>query len=137
MEAHDRVRAYIEKHDRLVELLGVKIEEVAPGYAKVSLTVEEKHMNAAGVCQGGVIFTLADLAFALASNSHGKMALGLDVSISYLRAVPLGERLVAEAFERHLGGRTGLYTLIVKDSQGREVAFAKAMAYRFDKPFPP
>ena len=138
MDVPTRVKQYIEENDRLVKLLGVEIEEVREGYAKVSLRVEEKHMNAAGVCQGGVIFTLADLAFALASNSHGKVALALEMSISYLKAVPLGERLTAEAKEEYLGKRTATYIITVFTEKGEKAAILKGTAFRFvDRDFPP
>ncbi len=138
MDSPSRVREYIERNDRLVGLLGVNIEEVREGYARVSLKVQERHMNAAGVCQGGVIFTLADLAFALASNSHGVVALGMDVSISYLRSALLGDVLTAEAVEEYLGKRTAAYVITVRNQNGEKIALAKSLAYRFpDRPFPP
>jgi len=132
-----KVEEYIAGRDRLMGLLGAEVLEVSPGYAKVALTVEDKHLNAAEVCHGGVLFSLSDLAFALASNSHGHLALALEVSMSFLRAVSSGERIVAEAKEEHLGKRTATYIMTVTDKEGKKIALTKGTVYRFDKPFPP
>lgn len=132
-----RVKEYIASRDRLVDLLGAEVLEVSPGYAKVALTVEDRHLNAAEVCHGGVLFSLSDLAFALASNSHGHLALALEMSISFLRAVSSGKRIVAEAREEHLGKRTATYIITVTDEEGKKVALAKGTVYRFEKPFLP
>jgi len=132
-----KVGEYISGRDRLKRLLGAEVLEVSPGYAKVALTVEDKHLNAADVCHGGVLFSLSDLAFALASNSHGYLALALEVSMSFLRAVSSGERIVAEAREEHLGKRTATYVMTVTDERGRKIALTKGTVYRFDKAFPP
>ena len=132
-----KVGEYISNRDRLRRLLGAEVLEVSPGYAKVALTVEDKHLNAADVCHGGVLFSLSDLAFALASNSHGQLALALEVSASFLRAVSSGERIVAEAKEEHLGKRTATYVMTVTDEKGRKIALTKGTVYRFDTAFPP
>lgn len=132
-----KVKEYISRGDRLVDLLGAEVLEVSPGYARVALTVENKHLNAAEVCHGGVLFSLSDLAFALASNSHGLTALALEVSISFLRAARVGERIVAEAREEHLGKRTATYIMTVRNARGEKIAITKGTVYRFDKPFPP
>jgi acyl-CoA thioesterase len=78
------------KNDRYAAMTGVEIVEVRTSYCKASLLVEDKHMNAANVVQGGAIFTLADLAFAVASNSHGQLALAINDNISFLKAACSG-----------------------------------------------
>lgn len=137
MEKAQKVKEYLRKHDRLVDLLGATVEEVKPGFAQVSLTVEDKHLNAAEVCHGGVLFTLADLAFALASNSHGQVALALEASFSFLRAAAVGDHVVAEAKEAHLGKRTATYIIELTRQGGEKVALMKGTVFRFDRPFPP
>lgn len=124
------------RYDRLVELFGITIEDVGRGYAKVSMKVEERHLNAAEVCHGGAIFSLADLAFALASNSHGTVALGIEASISYCRAATEGERLTAEATEEYLGKKTATYTIRVKNQDSKPVAVMKGTVFRFNEGFP-
>lgn len=133
----EKVREYMFKNDRLFSLLGARIMEMDKGYAKVELTVKEEHLNAAGVCHGGVIFSLADLAFALASNSHGKLALAIEVSITFMRSVSAGERIVAEAREVNLGKRTATYLMEVRNSENSLIALAKGTVYRLEKDFPP
>ena len=132
-----KVGEYTSQRDRLRELLGIQVVDVAPGYAKVALTVGEKHLNAAGVCHGGVLFSLCDFAFAIAGNTHGRMGLAIEVSISFLKAAGLGHELVAEAREVHRGKKIGLYLMEVTNQEGEKIALAKGVSYHFDKPFPP
>ncbi len=132
----EQVAREIERHDRLVDLLGITIEEVGPGRARVSLKVEDKHLNAADVCHGGVIFSLADLAFAIASNSHGTVALGIETSVSYTRAATLGEILTAQAEEEYLGKKTATYTVKVRNQDSKMVAIMKGTVFRFEEEFP-
>jgi len=130
------VKNHIGQHDKLIELFGMNIEKVEPGMAQVSMTVTDKHLNAASLCHGGAIFALADVAFALAGNSHGVMALALEVSINYLRPAKKGEQLRARAREESLGKRTGLYIVEVTNQEEKKVAFFKATAYRLEQHFP-
>jgi len=132
-----RVGDYTSQRDRLRKLLGAQVVDVAPGYAKVVLTVEGKHLNAAGVCHGGVLFSLCDFAFAIAGNSHGRLGFAIEVSISFFRAANLGDQLVAEAREVHMGKRIGLFTMEVTNQRGEKIALAKGVSYHFDEPFPP
>ncbi len=80
----------IFSRDRYAALTGIEIVEVGRGYCKARLKIEDKHLNAANVVQGGAIFTLADLAFAVASNSHGQLALAINVNISFLNSISSG-----------------------------------------------
>jgi len=130
-----KIREHIEKNDRLVDLLGIKILEASEGYAKVELEVDDRHMNAAEVCHGGVIFSLADLALAIASNSHGKISLAIETSISYLKSVSKGEKIYAEAEEIHLGNRTATYLMTVRNSKNEIVAIAKGTVFRMENKF--
>jgi len=122
-------------NDRYAALTGVQIEEVALGFCKTSLDIEDKHLNAAGVVQGGAIFTLADLAFAIASNSHGQLALAVNVNISYLRAKS-GGTLYATATEVCRPNRLGAYDVIVNDDEGEIVARFNGMVYRKKQKLP-
>ncbi|MBO8180216.1 MAG: hydroxyphenylacetyl-CoA thioesterase PaaI [Archaeoglobus sp.] len=133
----EKVREYMYKNDKLFELLGARILEMKEGYAKVEMVVKDEHLNAAKVCHGGIIFSIADLAFALASNSHGKIALAIEVSITYMKAAFEGEKLAAEAKEVNLGNRTATYLMEVRNSKNELVALAKGTVYRMDKEFPP
>jgi acyl-CoA thioesterase len=116
-------------NDRYAALTGVEIVEVGKGYCKTSLKLEDKHLNAANVVQGGAIFTLADLAFAIASNSHGQLALAINVNISYLNSVSSGT-LYATATEVNEPNRLGAYDVLVTDDRQRVIARFNGMVYR-------
>jgi acyl-CoA thioesterase len=113
--------------------LGVELIEVAPGYGKVAMTVRDDMLNSHDTAHGGAVFSLADAAFAVASNSHGPLAVALEVSINYVAPAHPGDRLVAEAREESLGRRIGVYQLKVIKEDGTLVAVAQATAYRKDQ----
>ena len=139
METHDleSIRAFIQEKDALISLFNMEIVHFSAGNATVRMNVKKEHTNAAMVCHGGALFSLADVAFALASNSHGTLALALDMSISFLRAVPVGETIKATCTERYRGRSTGTYIIEVEDSSGRLVALLKATAFRTQNPLIP
>ena len=88
---------YLNRYDRFAAGAGVRLVEIGDGYARAQMTVTEAHVNGGNVCQGGAIFTLADLAFAAAVNSGGLMTVGTSNSITYLRSARIGDVLTAEA----------------------------------------
>jgi acyl-CoA thioesterase len=126
----------IEKigRDPFARSLGIEIVELRAGYSKLSMTVREEMLNFHGIPHGGAIFSLADAAFAAASNSHGTQAVALQMSISYLAAVPVGTTLYAEATEEKLGKRTALYQIKVTDADGKLIASCQGLVYRQEKP---
>jgi acyl-CoA thioesterase len=130
----EEVKQLIEHRDRLISQFQMHILELKAGYAVVRMKVTEEHLNAAGSCHGGVIFSLADVSFALACNSHGTLALALDMSISFLRSVLPGSEITACCSERYRGKRTGSYTIEVTDNSHNLVALLKATAFRKDTP---
>lgn len=118
--------------------MGIAIDEIRPGYARVSLTLADWMTNVHGTAHGGMIFGLADVAFAAASNSHGTTAVALNMDIQYLSAGHPGQRLVAEAAEIDLTRRTALYRITVSDEEtGKQVAALHARVYRLDRPVLP
>ena len=117
--------------DTFAEQLGAKLVEVTPGCARVALTVRSNMVNFHGTTHGGVVFGLADMAFAAASNSRGQTAVALNMSISFLKATQIGERLEAVAEEQHQGGPIALYDIVVtRQPDGELVAKLQAMVYR-------
>ena len=90
------LKEYLSEGDRFARGIGAVLEEVRPGYARSVLTVEPRHLNAGGVCQGGVIFTLADLTFASIVNASGFMTPLTSGAIYYHRSAQLGDTLTAE-----------------------------------------
>ena len=108
--------------DRASPGLGIRLDEVGPGSARMSLTVGEAMVNGHGICHGGFIFSLADSTFAFACNSHGLRALTQHCAITFIRPAHLGETLTAEAVERTRGARSGIYDVRVTGSDGSVVA---------------
>lgn len=128
------IKAYFAK-DRYAALTGIEIIEAREGYCRASLTIEDKHLNALNVVQGGALFTLADLAFAVASNSHGQQALAINASISFLTGKTSGT-LYATATEIGKPKRLGSYDVLITDEKGEVVATFTGMVYRKNEKLP-
>ncbi len=122
--------------DRWAAAAGARLVEVREGYARATMRVRADHLNGVAVAQGGAIFTLADFAFAAAANSHGTVALALDVSITFARAATKGV-LTAEAREESLSRRTSVCNVRVTDGDGTVVALFRGTAFRKDDPIAP
>ena len=121
--------------DRFAAHCHIELVSVGPGEARARMALGPEHLNGVGVAQGGAIFTLADYAFAAASNSHGTIALAINVSISFLKAVKEGV-LWAEAREISKNPKLGTYTVEVKTEGGDLVALFQGMVYRKPEPLP-
>lgn len=124
----DSIAAVVHK-DAFARLVGIEIVELSPGHAKVKMVIREEHLNGLGVVHGGAIFTLADLGFAAACNSHGFDAVAVNVSVSYLKAAK-GGALYAEAKEVSPHGKLGACTVRVTDDAGDLVALFQGLSYR-------
>lgn len=108
-----KTSAAMATRDAAGQLLGIAVVDVAPGLATVRMFVRPDMVNSHGTCHGGIIFTLADTAFAHACNSHGPPAVAASASIDFLRPAPAGATLTAMAVEQFHRGRTGLYDVVV------------------------
>ncbi len=124
------------KEDHFAATSGVEILELRRGYARTALIIEDRHLNSVGITQGGAIFTLADLAFAMACNSGGQVAVAINTSLSFLRATTSGT-LTAEATEVSRSRRISTCTVEVTDEDGELVALFQGTAYIKSEPFPP
>jgi acyl-CoA thioesterase len=100
--------------DPFVTFLGAECVDAGPGTAAVRMTVGEQHMNFNGTCHGGVLFSLADTAFGLASNSHGRLAAAVDAHIGFTAPVSVGDELTATAREVNRSNRIGTYRVDVR-----------------------
>jgi acyl-CoA thioesterase len=118
----DEVARRIMATDRAAARLDITLDAAGPGTATLSMTVREEMTQGHGTCQGGVTFTLADTAFAVACNSHGEKVVAQHCSISYLAPAQIGDRLVAVAVERSRTGRSGLYDITVSRQDGAVIA---------------
>ena len=108
--------------DKASQGLGMEVLEVAPGRAKLAMTLTERMVNGHGLGHGGFIFTLADSALAFACNSYGFRSVAQQCSVTFLSPARLGMRLVAEATERHRAQRSGIYDVTVRDEIGTVIA---------------
>ena len=116
--------------DRATNALGMKIEAVRPGYARISMPVRGDMVNGHHICHGGLIFTLADSAFAYACNSYNKNTVASACHIDFLAPGKEGDTLEAEAVEQSQSGRTGVYDVTVRDSAGKTIALFRGKSYR-------
>jgi acyl-CoA thioesterase len=114
--------------DAMSRSLGISIVEVRPGYARLKMTVRADMSNSHSICHGGAIFTLADSAFAC--NSYNRSTVASGGSIDFVSPARIGDELTAEATERALPGRLGLYDVAVTDQSGRPIAFFRGRSYR-------
>lgn len=126
----DAVAAEMRRRDRVAEWLGIVLEEIAPGRARMTMRVRPEMVNTHGVCHGGLIFTLADTAFGYACNSHNLNTVAAGASIEFIAPARLGDALTAVAQERALTGRTGVYDVEVTDGQGRRIALFRGKSHR-------
>ena len=102
--------------------MGISLEEVNEGSASLSLTIIEQHINGHGICHGGIIFTLADSAFAFACNSRNIASVAQHATITFIEPAKLGDKLSACAEEISLVKRNGIYDVTVKNQNGRLIA---------------
>jgi acyl-CoA thioesterase len=118
--------------DRAAQAMGMVVQEVRAGYARVAMTVVESMLNGHDIAHGGAIFTLADTAFAYACNSRNAVNVALQCSISFSAAVRLGENLVAVGEQRGGGtGRTGVYDInVLRGADEELVAVFRGVCYR-------
>ncbi len=116
--------------DNASQALGMRIEAVRPGYARLSMTVREDMVNGHDICHGGLIFTLADSAFAFSCNSHNRATVALSAGIEFLAPARLGDELFAEAQEQALGGKTGVYDVAVWNQAEQRIALFRGKSYR-------
>jgi len=117
------------KNDRFADHVGIELLEVSEGRAKAKMEIQEHHLNGVNIAHGGAIFSLADLAFAVASNSHRTIALGINANISYLKAAA-GGTLIAEAKEVSLNLKLATYEVRVTDENNDLIAIFLGTVYR-------
>ncbi len=124
------------REEPMARKLGLRLVALDEGYCRVEMDVTEELANIFGMFHGGAIFSLVDEAFQAAANSHGTVAVALNLSITYLAPAEMGSRLTAEAREIHRTRRTGNYEIRVTDDSGRLIASSQALAYRKGEPLP-
>ena len=110
--------------------LGIKLLELGEGYSKVGMKFTPDMENFLGTAHGGAIFALIDEAFETASNSHGTVAVALNMNITYISSPSSGSRLIAEAREFSKTQKTAVYDIKLYDDQNRLIASCEALVYR-------
>jgi acyl-CoA thioesterase len=118
------------ERDQATRALGMTLDEIRPGYARMSMRVRADMLNGHATCHGGYIFMLADSAFAFACNSHNFNTVGAGCTIDYLAPGRAGDVLTAEAVEQALAGKTGVYDIAVSNQEGRKVALFRGKSHR-------
>ena len=126
----EEVSVALWSRDRATNALAMQILGVKPGYAMMSMPVLGNMLNGHRICHGGYIFTLADSAFAYACNSHNQNTVASACHIDFLAPAREGEVLEAEAVERSLAGRTGVYDVTVRVRGGKTIALFRGKSYR-------
>jgi acyl-CoA thioesterase len=116
--------------DRAARALGMRIDSVGPGRATLSMPVRGDMVNGHHICHGGLIFALADTAFAYACNACNRNTVASGCNIDFVAPGREGDTLQAEAVERSLSGRTGVYDVTVRDGAGNTVALFRGKSYR-------
>lgn len=122
------IREFI-KNDRFARLLGIELIEASEGRAKAKMEINENHLNSVNIAHGGAIFSLADLAFAAASNSHGNIAVAINAVIYYVKAAEKGV-LYADAFEVSRNNKIATYNINITNSYNELIASFHGMVYR-------
>ncbi len=116
--------------DQASQMLGMTIDSVAPGCARVTMRVRPDMVNGHGICHGGLIFALADSAFAFACNSHGDNTVAAGAAIEFLAPGREGDLLTASAAERWRVGRSGIYEIEVRNDRGEAIALFRGRCHQ-------
>src|SRR6266550_7109159 len=127
------VVAHMMEHDLFSQWLGIEVLEIKEGYSKIKMTVRKEMINGFGIVHGGIPFSLADSAFAFACNNRNNLSVALDVTITFMKAVNVGDILTAEAREIHNGRSTGVYLIMVTNQRNEQVALFKGTCFRTGK----
>jgi acyl-CoA thioesterase len=130
----EKLKDYFQ-NDRFAVSNGIKLVDVGIGYCKAMLEIEERHLNAANVIQGGAVFTLADFAFGCAANTRGQLALAVNANISFLKGKSDGT-LFATATEVCDPNRIAAYDVLITDEEEAVIARFNGIAYRKNQVHP-
>jgi acyl-CoA thioesterase len=119
--------------DWFSQWLGIERIKIEPGACVLRMTVRKEMLNGFGIAHGGITYSLADSALAFASNSHGKMAVSVETSISHTAQLKEGDLITATAEEKNLSNKIGVYHVTVKNQRDEIVALFKGTVYRTGK----
>lgn len=120
--------------DRASRKLGMRLLNAAPGSARLAMLVTVDHLQGYNTCHGGLLFALADSAFAVACNSYDEATVASGCSIDFIAPAFPGDELVASASEQSRRGRTGLYDVRIENQQGQLIALFRGRSYKVHGP---
>ena len=130
---HEEVVNHMMENDYFSQWLGIELLAVKEGYSRIKMEVRKEMVNGFGIVHGGIPFSLADSAFAFACNNRNNLSVALDVTITFTKAVNVGDVLTAEAKEVHNGKSTGVYLITVINQTDEQVALFKGTCFRTGK----
>ena len=130
---HNSVVKHMMENDFFSQWMGVEVLEVKEGYSKIKMTIRKEMVNGFGIVHGGLPFSLADSAFAFACNNRNNLSVALDVTITFTKAVNVGDVLTAETEEIHNGRSAGVYLIHVTNQKNEQVALFKGTCFRTGK----
>ena len=122
------------KDDLFSQWLDIKVLDVKEGYSKIKMMIRKEMLNGFGIVHGGIPFSLADSAFAFACNNRNNLSVALDVTITFTKAVNVGDELIAEAKEVHNGRSTGVYLITIINQKNETIGLFKGTCFRTQKP---
>ena len=121
------------ERDAFSEWCGMEVLEIAPRRSVVQMRVRDEMANGFGVSHGGIVYSLADSALAFAANTHGKVTVAIENSISYPKAVRLGDVITATCEEESSSNRLAFYRVVVKNQKDEVVSTFRGTVYRTEK----
>lgn len=125
-----KIADFLNKNDRFAADAGCRIVEMEEGRAVAEMTVTSHHLNGGGVCQGGALFTLADLALAAVMNSRGQLTFGIENNIMFMASARVGDRLRAEAREVADHPKIPTVEARITNQNGQLLCVVTGVAYR-------
>lgn len=125
--------AIMHEKDHMSQTSGMSPKSLGPGEAEVVMVVSKHMLNGLGMCHGGMIFSLADTAFAHACNNQNKANVAIDCRIDFLRPCFEGDNLVATARRKHSGKNSGLYEVVITNQKGKEIALFQGRSFSINK----
>jgi acyl-CoA thioesterase len=128
----EKVAQTLYAKDKTSQALGIRIVEIRPGHARLAMLVRGDMVNGHRICHGGMVFTLADSAFAFACNSYNESTVAAAASIDFLAASFEDDELTAVATELWRTRRNGIYEITVTNQKGARIAFFRGRSYRID-----
>ena len=133
MPSANQVIKHMLENDRFSTWLGIEVLEVGSGSCKIAMTVRDEMLNGFNIAHGGIAFSFADSALAIASNGYNKLSVALETSMSFTAPVKSGDKLIASAQEISLTNKIGVYQILITNQEEVTVGAFKGTVYRTSK----